>query len=52
MKRERVERLKAIFDDAWAVVRNEWDFGEFSTKIDADEKEAEQIFAELLAETE
>ena len=50
MKRSRVERLKEIFDSAFDVVRNEWDFGDFSAQINAEEKEAEEIFAELMTD--
>ncbi len=50
MKRQQIERLKELFDDAFTVVRNEWDFGDFRAQLDADEKEAQAIFAELLAE--
>jgi hypothetical protein len=52
MKRERIERLKELFDSAFNVVRNEWDFGDFTAQNNADEKEAEEIFAELLSEAE
>jgi hypothetical protein len=50
MKRERIERLKKLFDDAWGVMEDEWNFGEFKTRIEEDSKEAQQIFAELLKE--
>jgi hypothetical protein len=50
MKRARIERLKEIFDKAFGVMRHEWDFGEFTAQNEADEKEAAEIFAELLRE--
>lgn len=52
MKRERIERLKELFDDAFSVVRNEWSFGDFTAQIAADEAEANEIFAELLSEAD
>lgn len=52
MKRERIERLKEMFDDAFSAMRSEWDFGHFTAINDANEKEAEEIFAELFAEAE
>lgn len=52
MKRERIERLKELWDDAWGVVRNEWDFPPFTEKLNAEEKEVEEIFAELFAESD
>lgn len=52
MKRERIERLKVLFDDAWGVMENEWSFGDFTKDIEKDKAEAEEIFAELLKEAE
>jgi hypothetical protein len=52
MKREKIERLKELWDDAWNVVRNEWGFGDFKEQLDAKEKEAKEIFADLLREAD
>lgn len=52
MKREKIERLKEIYDNAFGVLRAEWDFGDFKKQNDSDEKEAEAIFSELLREAD
>lgn len=52
MKRERIARLREIFEDAMSVVHAEWNFGHFKAANAAVDKEAEEIFTELLAEAE
>lgn len=50
MKRAQIERLKELFDQAWNVLDQEWSFGEFKARIEADREEADAIWAELLRE--
>ena len=52
MKRERIERLKEIYEEAASVMEAEWTFGKFREKMAQERKEAEAIFEELLSEAE
>lgn len=50
MKRERLERLKELFDQGWEAIEAEWNMPPFKDKIAATRKEAEELWNELLEE--